>query len=85
MKLSETSIPLVLWSLVGVFGLLFASFRMISVFFSRNEERNIVIHETPIQSIFLTIGILILVIIGLFPNFYNNLFLPMMSVYENLY
>ena len=85
MKLSETSLPLVLWSLVGVFGLLFASFRMISVFFSRNEERNIVIHETPIQSIFLTIGILILVIIGLFPNFYNNLFLPMMSVYENLY
>ncbi len=84
MELSETSIPLVLWSLAGVFGLLFASFRMISVFFSRNEDRNIVIHETPIQSIFLIIGILVLIIIGLFPNFYNNLFLPMMSVYENL-
>jgi len=57
---------------------------MISVFFSRNEDSNIAIHETPIQSIFLIIGILVLIIIGLFPNFYNNLFLPMMSVYENL-
>lgn len=85
MELSKTSLPLVIWSLVGVLGLLFASFRMISVFFSSKGEQNLENQENPIQSIFLIVGVIVLIIIGLFPNFYNNLFSPMMSVYKNLF
>jgi formate hydrogenlyase subunit 3/multisubunit Na+/H+ antiporter MnhD subunit len=84
MNLSETELPLAIWALLGMFGLFFASFRMISVFFSPLGERKIGISETPTQAIFLGIGILVLIAVGLFPSIYNQIFPPIMEVYKSL-
>jgi len=84
MNLSENTLVLPIWSVFGMFGLLFASFRMISVFFSHTGNRKIVVSETPIQVIFLGIGIIILFYLGLFPGFYNQIFTPVLEVYKNL-
>lgn len=84
MNLSENALVLSIWAVFGMFGLYFASFRMISVFFSHSGDRRIIVNETPIQAIFLGIGIIILFYLGLFPGVPNQIFTPVLEVYKNL-
>lgn len=83
-QISASSLAIALWSIIGIFGLYFASFRIISVFFSSSARQEIHINETPLQFIFLSLGSIILLIMGLFPNIFTQIFLQVLGIYKNL-
>ncbi|OJX46160.1 MAG: hypothetical protein BGO78_04575 [Chloroflexi bacterium 44-23] len=83
-QLSQNNLPAAIWAIVATFGLFFTSMRLISVFFTRPEHNEFQLKETPVQSIFLGIGSVLLLLMGLFPNIYVRIFLETLSVYKNL-
>ncbi len=83
-QLSQSNLPVAIWSLIAIFGLFIASMRFIAVFFTRPGNRQFSVGETPVQSIFLGISSVLLLIMGLFPNIYVRIFLETLSVYKNL-
>ncbi len=83
-QISEKSLAIAIWPIIGIFGLFFASFRIISVFFSSTSRKEIQISETPLQIIFLGVGSILLLIMGLVPNLFTNIFLQVLSIYTNL-
>ena len=61
-----------LWALIGCMGLLFGGVRTLAVLVTGDEEVGWQITETRQERVFLAIGVIILLLLGLFPQ----LFLP---------
>jgi NADH:ubiquinone oxidoreductase subunit 2 (subunit N) len=82
--LANTSLAISIWAAIGSFGLFIAGFRMISAFFARSESNKIEIQETTIQVIFLSVGSMVLFIMGLVPNIFLTPLQELLVAYKNL-
>ena len=82
--LSEGSLYSSILVSIGLFGLFVAGFRFIAIIFSRQEvirKENV---EPPLQRIFFSIGIIILIIMGILPSYLLNPFLSLLLAFTNL-
>lgn len=82
--LSQTSITSILLVSIGLFGLFVAGFRFLAIIFSiRNDEYEIV-SESLLQKIIFSLGVVLLLSMGIFPSLVLNPFLEILSAFANL-
>lgn len=82
--LSETTFSPVIFIFIGLLGLFVAGFRFLAVIFQRPNEGGENDPEPIIHKIFFSIGILILLLMGIFPSVILNPFLEILSAFSNL-
>lgn len=74
-ELAQISPMITYWALIGCMGLLFGGVRTLAVLVIGDEELGWLITETRQERVFLAIGIILLLLLGLFPQ----LFLPSLA------
>jgi len=74
-ELAQVSPMITLWALLGCMGLLFGGVRTLAVLVTGDEEVGWQITETRQERVFLAIGVILLLLLGLFPQ----LFLPSLA------
>ena len=67
-ELAQVSSTITIWALIGCMGLLLGGIRTLAVLVTGSEEQNWQFSETRGEIIFLTAGIILLLIWGLFPQ-----------------
>ncbi len=88
-EISAVSILYTIWLGVGLAGSLFMGGRLLStVFVSPSLEAldyKIAIHETVVQVVFLSVGSILLLILGLFPSVFVSIMKDVLNGYVNLF
>ena len=74
-ELAQVSPMITLWALIGCMGLLFGGVRTLAVLVTGDEEMGWQITETRQERVFLAIGVILLLLLGLLPQ----LFLPSLA------
>jgi NADH-quinone oxidoreductase subunit N len=82
--LARVSLPLTSWVLVGSIGLFFSAVRTLAALTSAPKETSWLIRETPIQRVLLGIGILVLFLLGMFPQWALPLWTRLPTIFEHL-
>lgn len=82
--LSSNSLNSIFFVSIGLFGIFVAGFRFLSSVFSELNFNKIDLNEPFIQKLFFSIGILFLLGMGLFPGFFLNPFIRLLSAFVNL-
>jgi len=82
--LSETALGPTIFVSIGLFGLFIAGFRFLAIIFQHPDEENEFEGEPILQKIFFSIGILLLLLMGIFPGVILNPFLAILSAFTNL-
>lgn len=82
--LSSSSINSIVFVSIGLFGLFIAGFRFLASVFSELEFKEIDLEEPLVQKLFFSIGVLFLIGMGLFPSFFLNPFISLLSAFVNL-
>ncbi len=82
--LSEISLQSIILVSVGLFGLFVAGFRFLAIIFSERETNIINESEPVLRKIFFSVGVSCLLVIGLFPSYFLNPFLSLLSAFTNL-
>lgn len=81
--LAGQSTPVAIWTIIGSFGLIFAGFRLLIAFLS-SDTRKWQIQETSVQSLFLSGGMLLIILMGWFPNIFLKTFIGLLQAFPNL-
>ena len=82
--LSSKSIQPIVFVSIGLFGVFVAGFRFIAKAFSVQDQETDPLSEPVIQKIFFAIGILLLVVVGLFPSVFLTPFENLLISFPNL-
>lgn len=82
--LSQLSISSIIFVSIGLFGLFVAGFRFLAIIFSTQSNENETESEPLLQKIFFSIGVVILLTMGIFPSLVLNPFLEILSAFVNL-
>jgi NADH-quinone oxidoreductase subunit N len=82
--LALSSLPLAFWVFLGSLGLFVSAIRMLFAFFTAPEGTYWKISETRSQKILLVIGILALILLGLFPQWILPLWTKLPTLFEHL-
>ena len=82
--LASTSLPVVIWVLIGSLGLLFSAIRVMATFAAAPERTHWESRETGGQRIFLAIGFLALLLLGLFPQWVLPLWTNLPTIFTHL-
>ncbi|MCJ7623786.1 MAG: hypothetical protein MUO76_09805 [Anaerolineaceae bacterium] len=82
-NLGQHSTGLVAWVLLGSLGLLIGSFRMLSVLIAASKEPWALTEEWP-QAVLLSAGILMTVILGIFPSWILPMMQNLLNAFERL-
>ena len=83
-NLSQVSLAAALWLGIGIIGLLTSSFRTIAVLSMADEYTTWELREDWLQGIMLGLGMIGLMILGLFPQFVQNLMSDLPAMFERL-
>ena len=83
-NLSRVSLAAALWLGIGIIGLLTSSFRTIAVLSMADEYTTWELREDWLQGIMLGLGMIGLLILGLFPQFVQNLMSDLPAMFERL-
>jgi len=83
-NLSQVSLTAALWLGIGIIGLLTSSFRTMAVLSMAEEYTSWELHEDWLQGIMLGLGMIGLLILGLFPQFVQNLMSDLPTMFERL-
>jgi formate hydrogenlyase subunit 3/multisubunit Na+/H+ antiporter MnhD subunit len=82
--LSQLTITPLIFVSIGLFGLFVAGFRFLAIIFSTRHNENEIESESLLQKIYFSIGIVLLIIMGIFPSVVLNPFLEILSAFTNL-
>jgi NADH-quinone oxidoreductase subunit N len=82
--LAQTSLPLAFWVLVGSLGLFVSAARMLAALTTAPEGTNWGTRETDMQRLIVAIGVLVLFLLGLFPQWTLSLWTKMPAMFEHL-
>ncbi|PKO11329.1 MAG: hypothetical protein CVU40_00895 [Chloroflexi bacterium HGW-Chloroflexi-2] len=82
--LSQLTITPLIFVSIGLFGLFVAGFRFLAIIFSTRHNENEIESESLLQKIYFSIGIVLLIIMGIFPSVVLNPFLEILSAFANL-
>jgi formate hydrogenlyase subunit 3/multisubunit Na+/H+ antiporter MnhD subunit len=82
--LASTSLPVVIWVLIGTIGLFFSAVRVMLTFTAAPEGAHWESHETGVQRILLAISILALLLLGLFPQWMLPLWSNLPAIFTHL-
>jgi len=82
--LSQISISSIIFVSIGLFGLLVAGFRFLAIIFSTSYKEYEIESESLLQKIFFSIGVVLLLAMGIFPSVFLNPFLEILSAFANL-
>lgn len=82
--LARTSLNVALWMGLGMVGLLIASFRTLAVLSMADEFTDWEVHEDWIQGTMLGLGVIGLIILGLFPQIIRSLLPSLPAMFEHL-
>ena len=80
-NMAMESLVIVAWALVGGFGLLFSAFRILAVSIE-SEDEAWVISESWQQRIFLSLGVLFLLILGIVPKWFYPSMLRLLDAFD---
>ena len=84
LKISETSLGPIIFILGGLFGLFVASFRFLATVFSLSPVSDDQPSEMITQKIFFALGTVVLILMGLLPNYLLIPFLNIINAFKNL-
>ena len=82
--LAHISMPLAFWTLVGSLGLFASAVRTLAALTSASEESTWGTRETPTQRIILALGLLILLLLGIFPQWTQPLWTNLPPIFQHL-
>lgn len=82
--LSQISITSIIFVSIGLFGLFVAGFRFLAIIFSTRNIEDEIESETLLQKIFFSLGVVLLLAMGIFPSLILNPFLEILSAFTNL-
>lgn len=82
--LSQLTISPIIFVSIGLFGLFVAGFRFLAIIFTDRKDEDDIESETLIQKVFFSIGIVLLLAMGIFPSLVLNPFLEILSAFTNL-
>ena len=88
-EISSSSILYTIWIMIGLAGSLFLGGRLLSILIvpmqKKETEIRVKINETTVQAVFLTIGSIILMILGFFPSVFVMIMKDVLNAYTNLF
>ena len=82
--LASTSLPVVIWVLIGSLGLFFSAIRVMLALARAPEDAHWESHETGVQRILLSISSLALLLLGLFPQWVLPLWTKLPAIFIHL-
>jgi NADH:ubiquinone oxidoreductase subunit 2 (subunit N) len=82
--LAQRSLPSTIWVIVGSMGLFISAIRVLSTLTKSPKVMDFTTKETPAQIFFVVVGILVLLILGLFPQWALPLWANLPASFEHL-